>query len=1054
MGQKKPRKVFPQSQLIELFQGDAGSESTRSHLSWTRDAILHTNLYLRIKGFKFEAMAKPQVVRKLKSSSNAKGPVSIKELPKAPRQLVERQIPQPMAVKATKGKQSKRRTAFFAVFIVVIMILTAFSVLFIASAPPTPTGDTVLSDKLRRPESNPSLQNVIVGNDSITFIYSSNPGTLNYSVGDYIVGTSDHGYLRKITDVQNNENIVTVQTTNASLSDVIQKGRQNTTFHLKPDNATATISPLNSSQTLSSNGEQYRVRIQSESAKSEYSIEKDLFEISIPNVGISIDWWDEQNQRYKNGVSLSVEELKLSSRIEVNLEINVDLLQFWAPLQYARFSATQTEKIEFNGITITGYLSSDNDLLEKKIHLLDLPLGGLVVPICGIPVTFDFDLSVEAGFKAILGVSAIAADFSYEYISTCGREFTNGQWNDINSGQTNLELNLGSVDISASLEFDEFIYVGLVTEIYGGVGKAGIYLSPYLFEVLTVGQEPRVKFEFGPGVSCYLELELDVCIWKMNADVILFDIRHQPFLTYASPSSPRNLVALADDTKVTLTWNSPLSNGGLQMQGYRIYRGTASGTESLLVNFTNGYTFVDNNVTNGVTYYYIVCAKNLLGEGRRSNEVSAVPSSGPMVPEAPRNLVTVAGNGSISLSWQAPSSNGGSAITNYRIYRGTSSGAEIFLIEVGNTLSYTDGGLTNGITYYYQASALNSVGESIRSNETHATPIQTGSGNWTRFVIDHPGWASWEDDQSMDVDSNGYLHVIYTDSLKNLRYATNSGGSWANSTLVTGMVGRWPTMTLDLNNKVHISYFDTSANSIVYMTNAGGSWTSSTIAAGNLGIYPCITVDNNSRAYITYADLDSGYLKYATNASGSWLNHTLDISNGGLYNYAPITMDSNGKLHVVYWDATKNSVKYLTDSSGSWVISTLDAGNIGLWPCIAVDSTNYVHITYTNCTSKKIMYVNNIGGSWQYQAIDSGPYWAESWAPIAIDSNDKIHIIYMNNTAYDLEYATNVQGSWVIYTIDTGDIGWYPVIAIGPGNKVYAVYHDAIDDKLEYAFKS
>ena len=80
----------------------------------------------------------------------------------------------------------------------------------------------------------------------------------------------------------------------------------------------------------------------------------------------------------------------------------------------------------------------------------------------------------------------------------------------------------------------------------------------------------------------------------------------------------------------------------------------------------------------------------------------------------------------MALTWTAPA-NGGSAITGYRIYRSTSTGAEILFTSVGTATSYTDNTVVNGTTYFYQVSALNSVGEGARSNETSARPIAPAS---------------------------------------------------------------------------------------------------------------------------------------------------------------------------------------------------------------------------------------------------------------------------------------------------------------------------------------
>ena len=188
------------------------------------------------------------------------------------------------------------------------------------------------------------------------------------------------------------------------------------------------------------------------------------------------------------------------------------------------------------------------------------------------------------------------------------------------------------------------------------------------------------------------------------------------------PSAPRNLQATSGDAQVTLTWEAPSSDGGSPITNYRIYRGAASGGESFLVEIGNVLTYQDSGLTNGQTYYYQVSAVNAAGEGPRSAEVSATPTAPATVPSAPQNLQAVAGNAQVTLAWQAPASDGGSPITNYNVYRRTTSGGESLLTTVGNVLTYTDSGLTNGQTYYYQVSAVNAVGEGPKSNEASATP--------------------------------------------------------------------------------------------------------------------------------------------------------------------------------------------------------------------------------------------------------------------------------------------------------------------------------------------
>jgi hypothetical protein len=93
------------------------------------------------------------------------------------------------------------------------------------------------------------------------------------------------------------------------------------------------------------------------------------------------------------------------------------------------------------------------------------------------------------------------------------------------------------------------------------------------------------------------------------------------------------------------------------------------------------------------------------------------------LPSKPQNLQASPGDTYVNLTWTTPVSEGDSPITNYSVYRSTTSGGETFLNEIGNILYYNDTDVTKGITYYYKVSAINSFGEGPLSDEVNAKPF-------------------------------------------------------------------------------------------------------------------------------------------------------------------------------------------------------------------------------------------------------------------------------------------------------------------------------------------
>jgi hypothetical protein len=115
--------------------------------------------------------------------------------------------------------------------------------------------------------------------------------------------------------------------------------------------------------------------------------------------------------------------------------------------------------------------------------------------------------------------------------------------------------------------------------------------------------------------------------------------RVQKVQVASAPAAPTMLRATKGQTQVSLSWTAPSFNGDRNLTGYNIYRGTSPGTETLLKTIGNTTTYVDNQLTPGIscnsagiTCYYKVTALNNFGESAPSNEASTaqVPTLQPV----------------------------------------------------------------------------------------------------------------------------------------------------------------------------------------------------------------------------------------------------------------------------------------------------------------------------------------------------------------------------------------------------------------------------------------
>ena len=185
------------------------------------------------------------------------------------------------------------------------------------------------------------------------------------------------------------------------------------------------------------------------------------------------------------------------------------------------------------------------------------------------------------------------------------------------------------------------------------------------------------------------------------------------------PDPPRRLTATASGgSTIELRWTAPFSGAGGPITGYQIEvspTGTSRWTVLDADTQSRTTSYRHTGLSPGTTRYYRVSAINAAGTGRPSNVANATTEAD--APGAPTGLRAVpsglGGTNQLLLTWTRPSSDGGSAITGYRIET-SSNGISGWTAVEANTRStattYLHSGLAPGTTRFYRVAAINAVG--------------------------------------------------------------------------------------------------------------------------------------------------------------------------------------------------------------------------------------------------------------------------------------------------------------------------------------------------------
>ena len=353
-------------------------------------------------------------------------------------------------------------------------------------------------------------------------------------------------------------------------------------------------------------------------------------------------------------------------------------------------------------------------------------------------------------------------------------------------------------------------------------------------------------------------------------------------------------------------------------------------------------------------FFLILCVSLTgCGGGDGDNGGGSTPAS---VPAIPTGITATAGNAKVTVSW-----NSSTGATSYNIYYATSPGVTKAGAKVANATSpYDVTGLTNGTTYYFVVTAVNSAGESDVSAEksaipTSGTPIPAAPKGTSATAGNTQVTMTW----TASTDATSY----------NIYYSTTAGVTKTNGIKVANAVS--PHVVTGLTNGTTYYFVvtavnaagesDVSAERSAIPTSgtqlpAAPKGTSAT--AGNTQVTMTWTASTDATSYNIYYSTTAGVTKTnGIKVANAVSPHVVTgLTNGATYYFVVTAVNAAGESEESSENSATPSAGLQPPASPNGVTTTAGTGQVTIQWNTKLTATSYnIYYSSTITTSDGLL---------------------------------------------------------------------------------------------------